>query len=41
MGFEINETAAHRSGLVISSRLLRIAARIVKPLERRRSDRLK
>ncbi len=34
LGFEINETAAHRSGLVISSRLLRIATRIVHPLKR-------
>ncbi len=34
LGFEINETAAHRSGLVISSRLLRIATRIVDPLKR-------
>lgn len=32
--FEINETAAHRSGLVVSSRILRIASRIVHPLKR-------
>ncbi len=37
LGFEINETAAHRSGLVISSRLLRIATRIVYPLHRQKA----
>ncbi len=35
LGFEINENAAHRAGLVISSRMLRIATRIVDPLKKR------
>ncbi len=34
LGFEIDETAAHRAGLVISSRLLRIATKIVHPMKR-------